>query len=210
MHAEQREVAHARRHIPALQVGDHVSIQDQSGNNPRIWTKTGKIVDVLPYDSYVVKVDGSNRVTKRNRQFLRKLMPYRCDSDDFSPQAPSSLAPPVAHVDAPDPLEDFVNPTRQHDTPSEPLPAITDSPVTPCKLTLSPSCGSPEMLSSPPSDSVVSSSHDESVVPQLPFNTCPDTSSDKAVSTTSSKPRIWERWIVNPKFCPASDQASLE
>ena len=124
LRADQREIAHARRHVKtqealsvgsrplsALKVGDYVSIQDQSGNSPRRWSKTGKIVDALAHDSYLVKVDGSNHVTKRNRQFIRKLLPYVCDSDDFSPHTPSSIAPSVAQVDAPDPLEDTDNPT---------------------------------------------------------------------------------------------------
>ncbi len=35
------------------------------------WNKSGHIVDVLPHRQYRVKVDGSGRVTLRNRRFLR-------------------------------------------------------------------------------------------------------------------------------------------
>ena len=32
-------------------------------------------MDILGFDSYLVKVDGSGRLTKRNRRFLRKFVP---------------------------------------------------------------------------------------------------------------------------------------
>ena len=51
-------------------------VQDQSSPKPGKWTKTGKIVEVQDFDSYLIKIDGSNHITKRNRQFLRKIIPY--------------------------------------------------------------------------------------------------------------------------------------
>ena len=86
------------KNLPPLSVHDPVSIQDQTGNTPRRWSKTGKIVEVLGHDSYLVKVDGSNRITKRNRQFLRKLSPFKIDTDDFSVPAPQNIpVPPAPH-----------------------------------------------------------------------------------------------------------------
>ena len=92
--AEDREIALAKRHVkmaeqlskgtkqlPPLQEGDCVVIQDQTGNTPKRWSKTGKILEALGYDSYLVKVDGSNRLTKRNRQFLRCYKPFQVDND---------------------------------------------------------------------------------------------------------------------------------
>ena len=92
--ADQRAQALARRHIlkheqltqgtrplPPLATGDHVAIQGQTGKTPRAWSKTGKVVEVLPYDSYHIKVDGSNHVTKRNRRFLRQIIPVPPTSD---------------------------------------------------------------------------------------------------------------------------------
>ena len=75
---------HARAHerlslhtklLPPLTVGDHVRIQNQEGRFPRKWDKTGVIVEVRQYDQYKVKIDGSNRITLRNRKFLRKFIP---------------------------------------------------------------------------------------------------------------------------------------
>ena len=57
----------------ALELGNIVSIQNQVGPRAKKWDKTGIIVEVLPYDQYRVKVDGSGQVTLRNRQFLRRL-----------------------------------------------------------------------------------------------------------------------------------------
>ena len=68
------------RLLPPLSVGDHVRIQNQVGNHPRRWDKTGVVVEVRQYHQYVVRVDGSGRSTIRNRKFLRKYTPvYQAD-----------------------------------------------------------------------------------------------------------------------------------
>ena len=117
--AEQRELAHAKRHIkteekmtkgskmlPPLTVGESVAIQDQSGNTPRRWSKTGKVLESLGHDSYLIKVDGASRTTQRNRQFLRVITPYAADVDTpATPWAPVSSVPTVDHVD---PVEEQV------------------------------------------------------------------------------------------------------
>ena len=88
--AEWREKALAKRgtkimdkltehtkELPDLSVGDHVLIQNQLGNNPRRWEKRGIIIEVLPYRQYKVRVDGSRRITLRNRKFLRQYRPLQ-------------------------------------------------------------------------------------------------------------------------------------
>ena len=62
------------RPLPPLCVGDKCYIQNQAGNYPKRWDRSGTVVQVLNYDSYNVKVDGSGRVTRRNRRFLRKFL----------------------------------------------------------------------------------------------------------------------------------------
>ena len=74
MQANKRMSKHSRRLTP-LQVGDHVHLQNQIGSEPLQWDTTGVIVEVRPYDLYMVKVDGSNRTTLRNWKFLRKFLP---------------------------------------------------------------------------------------------------------------------------------------
>lgn len=63
------------RQLPPLSVGENVLIQNQHGNHPTKWDKSGVVVEVGDFDQYVVKVDGSHRVTLRNRRFLRKFAP---------------------------------------------------------------------------------------------------------------------------------------
>ena len=67
------------RPLAPLKVGDSVFIQNQEGNYPRRWDKRGQVVKVKGYDQYIVRVDGSRRLTRRNRKFLRKFEQYRPD-----------------------------------------------------------------------------------------------------------------------------------
>ena len=90
----QDKLSQGAKHLHPLKVGDHVLIQDQHGNNPKQWTKTGVVTEVGPYDSYLVSVDGSRQVTKRNRRFLRLIKPdkpYAQSSEAF--QTPPRLRP---------------------------------------------------------------------------------------------------------------------
>ena len=61
--------------LPPLKVGDYVRIQNQVGPHPTKWDKTGIVIEVRQFHQYVVRVDGSGRVTLRNRRFLRKYTP---------------------------------------------------------------------------------------------------------------------------------------
>ena len=74
------------RPLAPLKVGDSVFIQNQEGNYPRRWDKRGQVVEVKGYDQYIVRVDGSRRLTRRNRKFLRKFEQYRPDGMN-APQA---------------------------------------------------------------------------------------------------------------------------
>ena len=70
----ERLSAHTRV-LPALTVGDCVRIQNQTGPYPTKWDKTGVIIEVRQFDQYVIRVDGSGRITLRNRKFLRLYHP---------------------------------------------------------------------------------------------------------------------------------------
>ena len=61
--------------LPQLARGDSVWIQNQSGPHPTRWDKTGMVVEVKQHDQYLIRIDGSNRLTLRNRKFLRKFTP---------------------------------------------------------------------------------------------------------------------------------------
>ena len=61
--------------LPLLKVGDKCFIQNQVGNFRTKWDRTGSVTEVRSHDQYVMKVDGSGRLTKRNRRFLRAFTP---------------------------------------------------------------------------------------------------------------------------------------
>ena len=63
--------AHTRS-LPLLEMGDRVFVQNQSGPHPNKWDRSGIVVDLKGNDQYLIKVDGTGRLTLRNRRFLRK------------------------------------------------------------------------------------------------------------------------------------------
>ena len=107
---------HARPLRP-LEHGDRVIIQNQNGRFPKKWDKSGTVVEVRPNDQYYVKVDGSGRLTLRNRRFLRKYAPHQLNQPvirsheatgplpEMQPRtAPTADVPPrPAHVSTPAP-----------------------------------------------------------------------------------------------------------
>ena len=69
----QKRLGEHCKALPPLCVGDRVAIQNQFGKNPTKWERTGTIVEERDFDKYVTKVDGSGRLTLRNRRYLKKL-----------------------------------------------------------------------------------------------------------------------------------------
>ena len=62
--------AHTRQ-LPELKIGERVFIQNQTGRHPNKWDRSGIVLENLGHDKYNVKIDGSGRITTRNRRFLR-------------------------------------------------------------------------------------------------------------------------------------------
>ena len=133
--AALRESALAKRHsrdherwgehthrLPPLKVGDHVYLQNLRGNYPRRWERTGIVVEVRQHHQYVVRVDGSGRVTIRNRQHLRKFTPFHPKPQTL----PVSSPIPQARQQGEQPLAAPARPT----SPSSPA-VCPDSPTTP-------------------------------------------------------------------------------
>ena len=75
MMAEKQWSEHTRP-LPTLRVGDSVMVQNQSGNHPLRWDRRGKVVKCEGYDQYQIMIDGSRRLTRRNRKYLRLFTPY--------------------------------------------------------------------------------------------------------------------------------------
>ena len=105
---------HTRR-LPPLQVGDNVYLQNLVGNHPRRWERTGTVVEVRQYHQYVVRVDGTGRVTIRNRQHLRKFTPFH------APSTPSLSVTPT--------VEQSVDPVTNCPSPSEAYPSQVSMPT---------------------------------------------------------------------------------
>ena len=106
------------RPLTPLQARERVALQDQRSKR---WTRTGSIVEVLPHRQYRVKMDGSGRVTLRNRRFLKETkLPAR---GSIIP-SPAVLPPviPASTLDTPAP------PTP---TPPTPDAAMTPVPLNP-------------------------------------------------------------------------------
>ena len=59
------------RPLQPLTAGDTVFVQNQVGNAPKKWDRSGVVVEVLENDQYLIRIDGSGRVSRRNRRFLR-------------------------------------------------------------------------------------------------------------------------------------------
>ena len=124
--AKQVERLQANTHaLKPLQVGDIVRIQNQTGSHPNKWDKTGTVVQVGQNDQYIVKVDGSWRLTLRNRKFLRKMIPRGLEDQENKLASPSSL--PASNL-----------------LPSFPAPMITDANKEPSKDGLSDTVTTPE------------------------------------------------------------------
>ncbi len=128
---EEREMALRNRHmkdcerlsehtksLPPLVIGDYVRLQNQHGNHPKKWDKTGVVVEVKQFDQYVIRVDGSGRATLRNRQFLRKYTP--------------AISKTALRVNVP-PLTPAYSPTTHNVVP--PPPSTTKPPANPSATT---------------------------------------------------------------------------
>jgi hypothetical protein len=83
-----------------------VAIQNQTGPNPTKCRKTGIIIENKPNSKVMIKVDGSRRVTLRNRRFVRLI---ETTLRTTTRQAPARRKPATP-------------PTTRQEQPREPLP----------------------------------------------------------------------------------------
>ena len=114
--------------LPPLNVGTYVALQDPHN---RRWNRTGRIVEALADRQYRVRVDGSGRITLRNRRFL-KLIQSKV-SGTFIPSAmppPPVPVPPTTH-NPHVPLAP--SPSTSHSRPLPPVlpPSVAHGPSMP-------------------------------------------------------------------------------
>ena len=129
--------AHSRPLRPLL-VGERVFLQNQQGPHPTKWDRSGVIVESLSHDQYRVKVDGSGRLTLRNRRFLRAYTP----------------ATPTIQTHQPPVKPDGVNAKHERPSPvgpdlgiSSPTPAVAPNIIPTARAQSPPTTASP-----PPDD----------------------------------------------------------
>ena len=136
--------AHSRPLRP-LALGQKVFLQNQHGPSPTKWDRSGIVVESLGHDQYRVKVDGSGRLTLRNRRFLRAYTPVT-PTIEPQPMVPPSLSNTARPTAQPPPMPlrsaDFGShpsmpppPCQEKSTPLPPAPdpfAVTlDDPSAP-------------------------------------------------------------------------------
>ena len=98
-------LARNTRQLEELPIGTPVVIQNQTGQYPTKWDKTGVIVEIKPHNQLIIKVDGSRRLTLRNRRFVKRL-----DIGTSFPQLSVGVPP------SPPPQP------HRHDSPPQPMP----------------------------------------------------------------------------------------
>ena len=122
--------------LPELEEGDYVAVQNGKGSHPKRWDKTGRIMHKFPFRQYNVKIDGSNRLTLRNRKFLRKIDPV------CAHRPPPQSMTPIARGTQPisssvEPLPTNGEPEQDHSTPSQPVvdtaPTTNVEPIEPVR-----------------------------------------------------------------------------
>jgi len=127
----ERLTEHTKRLHP-LRVGDRVRVQNQTGPHSNRWEKTGTIIEVKQHDQYVVRIDGSGRVTLRNRKFLRSYVPvcetrtptFFNESRRFIPCPLAATKTPTIQANPDTPLDSF-----RTTPPTTPSVAVTPPPV---------------------------------------------------------------------------------
>ena len=184
MKAAERWSEHTKR-LPPLAVGNHVRIQNQSGPNPTKWDKTGVVIEVRQFDQYVTRMDGSGRVTLRNRRFLRKYVPVqpqparRTITDDFRYLPTPRSQPRETPTQSPNP-----SPAAAH---AEPTPPMLEPPdATPCRPR-------PTPMARPAPDPIVSPSNPRATASQPP----PTTPAPSASATPVKKPPLALRRLAD-------------
>ena len=121
------------RVLPPLKVGDRCLVQNQNGNNPKKWDRSGVITEVLPFHQYNVIIDGSRRVTRRNRRFLRSYMPATTIIMSGLPQTPAYAHDTLGNGTSLTPVEQRNMPSshRQQEVTDLPVPESTAEPECP-------------------------------------------------------------------------------
>ena len=78
----------------------------QKKKSPCRWTKSGEVVEILPFDSYMVRIHGSRAATQRHRRFLKKITPFKpavpiTEEEEQQARGRESQGAPVLQISSP-------------------------------------------------------------------------------------------------------------
>ena len=59
----------------------------------RVWDRSGRVIECLPYRQFRIRLDGTGRITLRNRRHLRQRYSGTLVTPNVTYTAPSSSAP---------------------------------------------------------------------------------------------------------------------
>ena len=76
--------------LDTVPIGHAVAVQNQKGRFPKKWDKTGVVVENMDHDKVLVRMDGSRRLTTRNRRFVKKIISPQDLPDQNVMQDPST------------------------------------------------------------------------------------------------------------------------
>ena len=105
------------RYMQPLSVGDKCFVQNQAGQHAKKWHHTGTVMEVLPHDKYGIRMDGSGRVTYRNRRFLKRYTPA---SLTVPHQYPIHTSPPAYPSIVPEVVSNLGPGLRRPEVPEPP------------------------------------------------------------------------------------------
>ena len=108
--------------LAPINPGQTVMVQNQTGSKPQRWERTGTVIETLPHRQYTIKMDGSDRVSLRNRKFLKPITPLQSDQQRPTTSTWSKLPPTLDNLDI-----------AEESAPATPEPAreTTTSPQAP-------------------------------------------------------------------------------
>ena len=116
--------------LPQLAPGQTVLVQNQTGPKPNRWERTGTVIEALPHRQYTVKMDGSGRLSLRNRKFLKPTTPFQSDqsrpaTSSWSGLPPTPLPPTLDNMDIAEEATSETPVQLETDQPVSPQPAAT-------------------------------------------------------------------------------------
>ena len=119
--------------LPEAPIGTTVAIQEPNLKGYRCWVKTGIAVEILLCHQYHIHLDGSNRITLRNRRFIKPITPNLMKERQIfiSPLTnPEKVSePPVSEMPIPAPAQPTV--TAEPENHQPPTPTTSTPPLQP-------------------------------------------------------------------------------